>query len=378
MIQRHHMPAIHRLMAAAVCFFLSESASLAATEPPSSPAGASLTPLGTQPDWEKLASYARSTTESELRQALEAIYLEPSRYPVQWTIAPEGLKIQTGVPQKPEIVVPLARAGEPLTSPPRFWRRASELPALKNRPPLSDLHIAIDPGHIGGAYAVMEERFLSFAPGAAIHEGDLSLLTARILAERLKALGAYVTLVRQHAAPVTSKSPSDFRALAVNILRDAGFTAPADSYAGIQGEARLLTIQWQSEKLFYRVAEIHARADKVNTEIKPDVVLCLHYNAESWGDAAAPQFSEANHLHLLVNGCYSPAEIALQDTRFELFSRLLGRIHEEQIPLALELAGSLAASTGPPPYTYSTPNALPVAGSPYVYARNLLANRIYQ
>jgi hypothetical protein len=46
-------------------------------------------------------------------------------------------------------------------------------------------------------------------------------------------------------------------------------------------------VQWQSEKLFYRVSEIHARAKKVNNTIKPDLVLCLHYNAEAWGDATS-------------------------------------------------------------------------------------------
>jgi hypothetical protein len=224
----------------------------------------------------------------------------------------------------------------------------------------------------------MEERHLSFKPGEAIQEGDLSLLTARVLEERLRALGAYVTLVRQHPQPVTTKTPGDFRPLAAETLRQSGFTAPADSYAGIQGEARLLTLQWQSEKFFYRIAEIHARALRVNEEIKPDIVLCLHFNAESWGDATAPQYSPVNHLHLLVNGCYSPAELANQDTRFEMFHRLFSRTWEEEVPLAKTLAETLATSTGLPPYTYTTPNAQPIAGSPFVFARNLLANRLYQ
>ena len=38
-------------------------------------------------------------------------------------------------------------------------------------------------------------------------------------------------------------------------------------------EGELLTVQWQSEKLFYRVSEIHARAAKVNQQIRPDLVL---------------------------------------------------------------------------------------------------------
>lgn len=342
------------------------------------PAASQITPLGQVPDWSRLAAFAKTLTESEFTTTLRDIYLEPTRYPVPWIVGPDGVKIQTGTPDAPAVTVPFAGRSESKARPPRYWRHAAELPPLAGRPPLSDLHIAIDPGHIGGSFGVMEERHLSFQPGEAIQEGDLSLLTARVLEERLRALGAYVTLVRQHPQPVTTKTPGDFRPLAAETLRQAGFTAPADSYEGLRGEARLLTLQWQSEKFFYRIAEIHARAVRVNEEIRPDLVLCLHFNAESWGDATAPQYSPVNHLHLLINGCYSPAELASQDTRFEMFHRLFSRVWEEEIPLASTLADTLAASTGLPAYTYTTPNALPLQGSPYVFARNLLANRLYQ
>jgi hypothetical protein len=339
---------------------------------------AQTTPLGSPPDWNSLTTYARALSDADFTAALKSIYLEPTHYPTPWIIGPDGIKIQTGDPVNPTVTVPFASRIQAKTSPPRFWSRASELPPLADRPPLSDIHIAIDPGHIGGSYGVMEERHLSFKPGEAIQEGDLTLLTARILAARLKTLGAYVTLVRDQPNPVTKTKPSDHRLTAIEILKQSGFPNPIDSYQGIQGEAKLLTIQWQSEKFFYRVAEIHARADRVNQEIKPDLVLCLHFNAESWGDATAPQYSPVNHAHLLVNGCYSPAELANHDTRFEMFTRLFSRIHEEEIPLAKALATSLAASTGLPPYTYTTPNALPVPDSPYLFARNLLANRLYR
>ncbi|HRH98474.1 MAG TPA: hypothetical protein PLB55_21210, partial [Prosthecobacter sp.] len=133
----------------------------------------------------------------------------------------------------------------------------------------------------------------------------------------------------------------------------------------------------QSEKLFYRVSEIHARAEKVNNTIKPDIVLCLHFNAEAWGDATAPQFSPMNHMHVLVNGCYAPVELEQQDVRFEMFHRLFSRIHKEEIPLAEAVANGMRLATGLPAYVYTTPNARHVGTNSYVYARNLLANRLY-
>ncbi len=339
-----------------------------------------VTPLGEAPDWRQLLRHARRMTREEFSRCLEQLYLEKARFPVPWVVGPDAVVVQTGQPANPEIRIPFLRPGEQQTDPgpARYWRRPAEFPPRGERPPLSDVHIAIDPGHIGGPYATMEERFLSFQPGESIQEGDLTLVTAQVLEQRLKALGAYVTLVRQHAAPVTTKAPVDFRLPALETLRQAGFDRPLETYAGVTGEARLLTVQWQSEKLFYRVAEIHARAARVNQEIKPDLALCLHFNAESWGKATEPQPSPVNHLHLLVNGCYSPAELAHQDTRFEMLNRLFNRVHEEEIALAKPLAEALARTTGLPPYRYQTPNAREIPGSPYLYARNLLANRLYQ
>jgi hypothetical protein len=214
--------------------------------------------------------------------------------------------------------------------------------------------------------------------GEAIQEGDICLTIARVLAERLTALGAEVTLVRDRNEPVTPLRPEDLRLEATTLLKEAGIAQPAPTYEGLSGGAKAQTVQWQAEKLFYRVSEIHARADKVNTQIRPDLVVCLHLNAESWGDAEAPQFSPENHLHVLVNGCYAPVELEQADVRHEMFSRLFQRIHEEEIPLAGALGAALARTTGLPAYVYRTPNARRAGDSAYVYARNLLANRIYQ
>lgn len=336
-----------------------------------------LSALGVLPEWLKLQAFQQSMTRVEFETALRDVYGDGSSMPVPWKLESDGVTIQTGDAAHPEVRVGFANRSERPRSDSRFWRRAAELPPLKGRPPLSDVHIAIDPGHIGGVWGVMEERHLSFAPNEAIQEGTLTLITARVLAERLKALGAYVTLVREHEEPVTSLRPDQLTKEARQILADSGFQQPQETYNSSMGEEKILTVQWQSEKLFYRVSEIHARAAKVNNTIKPDVVLCLHYNAESWGDAKAPQFSPLNHLHVLVNGCYSSGELQQQDVRFEMFQRLFSRMHEEELPLASTVATALHDATGLTAYVYTTPNARRVGPSRFVYARNLLANRTY-
>jgi N-acetylmuramoyl-L-alanine amidase len=338
---------------------------------------AKLSPLGDSPDWSKLQAFAKTMTRAELEAALKEIYTDNSTMPAAWRIEGNALLIQTGDPAHPEARIELESISKPPSESTRPWHRVTELQPIKDRPVLSDLHIALDPGHIGGGYGRIEERFLSFQPNEFIQEGDLSLVTAQMLAERLKALGAYVTLVRENSEPVTKARPATLREAALKGLREAGFPDPKEGYDSLTGDAKLLTVQWQSEKLFYRVSEIHARGKKVNTQIKPDLVLCLHYNAEAWGNATSPQFSPQNHAHVLVNGCYSPAELEQADVRFEMFHRLFSRIHEEEIPLADAVADGLLKATGLPPYIYTTPNARRAGANPAVYARNLLANRLY-
>ncbi len=337
-----------------------------------------LSALGTTPNWSELEALAGSLTREEFQKVWQELYSEANALPPPFEITEEALLVPTGQDAKPKLKLPFRPAGQSGTPQASSWRRARDLPPLRGRPLLSDLHIALDPGHIGGSWAIMEERFLSFKMGESIREGDLSLLTAKILKDRLQALGAIVSLVRENNDPVTTRRPADLEKDAFQMLAEAGFPNPVPTYQGITGEAKLLTVQWQSEKLFYRVSEIHARGERVNKQIKPDLVVCLHFNAESWGDSTAPQFSPQNHLHVLVNGCYSNVELMQQDVRFEMLARLFGRVHEEELPLAKAIAESTARSTGLPAYVYTTPNARKLADNPYVYARNLLANRIYR
>lgn len=368
-------------LAASLAAWTGVFAQARAQEEPSAPDPvrfAKVSPLGQVPDWHKLYDFAKTLTRDEFQEAWKGVYAPENGLPPPFEVTSDALLIPTGDSVEPTFSVPFREASaEP---PPAyfFWRRASELPPLKGRPLLSDLHIALDPGHIGGDWAQMEERFLSFKPGEAVKEGDLSLLTAQVLSQRLQALGARVSLVRESNSPVTEQRPDDFAGMARSTLEEHGITDPKPSYAGLEGDARILTVQWQQEKLFYRVSEIHARARRVNADLQPDMVLCLHFNAEAWGPSAAPQFSPQNHLHVLVNGCYAPYELEQQDVRFEMLSRLFARVHEEEIPLASAVAEGMARATGLPAYVYTTPNARQAGSNPYVYARNLLANRLYQ
>ena len=183
--------------------------------------------------------------------------------------------------------------------------------------------------------------------------------------------------MRKQNEPVTTKRPADFTEISRQILRRAGIENPREDFAGPDDPTKDQTIRWQNEILFYRQSEIRERAELVNTKIKPDVVLCLHFNAEAWNDPKNPTLIDRNHLHILVNGSYLPAELEFDDVRFEMIHRLLSRVHEEEIALADKLAEAMARHTQLPAYQYTTENVAKVGATDYVYARNLLATRLY-
>jgi hypothetical protein len=207
-------------------------------------------------------------------------------------------------------------------------------------------------------------------------EGELTLEVARVLATRLRALGARVDLVRDATEPTTDLRPMDLTSQTRAMLADRGITHPPDIYAAGSDPQRLNSVLWNAENLFTR-ADIRARAVKVNAVLRPDLVLCLHFNAEAWGDENRPTLVNTNHMHALVNGCYQPDELALDDERFEMLLRLLGRNDAEELAAAAPVVAELANATGLPAYHYKGSNALPLGNNGYLWARNLLANRLY-
>jgi hypothetical protein len=80
-----------------------------------------------------------------------------------------------------------------------------------------------------------------------------------------------------------------------------------------------------------------------------------------------------------MNGSYLTQELEFDDERFEMIRRLLSRACDEELPLADTIATAMARETSLPAYQYPTDNyATHVGASGYVYARNLLATRLYR
>lgn len=335
-------------------------------------------PLADPPNWKALDKFQKTITHDEFEQALRGIYCTQGISEELIRIDPEVACILTDRDAQSWFTLRFAQNGTKPARVPRKWRPSSALPRPKKGGALSGVKIALDPGHIGGEWAKMEERWFKSGDAAPVEEGEMTLRVAKMLAERLRELGAIVSFVRDKAEPVTPFRPNDFRETARGILKAGGNENPPEEFEGPDDPLREQSVRWQSEILFYRASEIRERARLVNSKLRPDVVLCLHFNAEAWGDERNPELMDRNHLHLLVNGSYLPPELESDDVRFEMLQRLLSRTHEEEVKLADAAATAMAKRTNLPPYQYTKDVVRKVGTSGYVYARNLVATRVYQ
>jgi hypothetical protein len=339
---------------------------------------ANLSPLGQAPDWNELEKFQKTITREEFVRLLETVYCPRGYNPELIKIDQDRARILTKAGSQDYFVLQFAGTeadrvrlpgGSPMTGALKWGRKGK---------PLAGLHIAVDPGHLGGRWAKLEERWFQIGKKKAVQEGDMTLRVGKMLKPRLESLGAKVTLLRDKAEPITPFRPPDFDEIARKILEHNGITDPRENFAGPADPGKEETVAWQRELLFYRNSEIRHRASLVNDRLHPDLVICLHFNAEPWGDPAKPTLVEANHLHLLVNGAYLPNELELDDERCQMLQKLLSRAFPEELGLAESIAKTMANATGLPPYRYTTENVTPIGTTGYVFARNLMATRLYR
>jgi hypothetical protein len=341
----------------------------AASAPP--PPRRLLTPGSPPPDWSRLDPWQGKITDEQFSTLINDVITDGRLWSRHVEVTDAGAFIRMATPvdtaaeaSSPRYLLTFAATGTGDPAPAlRYWRRPEELPPLEDQSlPLSDLHIALDPGHIGGFWAQMEERYSKPGDRPAVKEGEITLRTAKILAPMLEKLGARVSLVRKDLSPLTPVRPEALMNDARASLAQNGKAATEDA------------VKREAERLFYRSSEIRARGALVNETLRPDLVVCLHYN----GDVKSGVFSTSNHLHIIAHGCIGDDEFRLDDQRLEGLLRLVQRVPEVEIPLCTAVARRMAEATELPAYTYTGSNARMVPGQPYVWMRNLLANRIYE
>ena len=323
-----------------------------------------LTPGAPPPDWSQLDAWQERITRAQFERLLRDVLSDGTSWfsHVEIQDAAAHLRTSTPRPDLPRYVLRFAKPDTVLSAGPRYWRRLEELPPLRDPArPLEGVHIALDPGHLGGVWSQMEQRHVQPGDAPPVKEGDITLRTARVLAPMLEALGARLSHVRTRPEPLTPLRPAQLMDAARASLEQDGKPTGGDA------------MQKEAERLFYRTAEIRARAALLNDKLRPDLVLHLHYNAEGIGSS----YASANHLHLLTHGSIGSGEASLDDQRLDGLLRLVQGIADTEIPLGIAVAKRMAEATGLPAYTYRS-GARMVPDQPYVWMRNLLASRVYR
>jgi N-acetylmuramoyl-L-alanine amidase len=332
--------------------------------------------------WFTLDPYQQTITRQEFEAKLHTLYDPFSAFTPFLDINDSRVVIYSSpndrrVPQFTLQFAPPSQAREPM----RWFRTPAEFRARPHPldKPLEGLRIAIDPGHIGGPWAEMEERSTRYRGSAPVREGDLNLITGRLLKDELTKLGANVFEDRDSTDPVTPYRPRDFMPEAREMLVERSSDAtrlrafPADKLNLLFG----YRVNELAEFLFFRCSEIVERGNRIRDNFVPDVTVTLYIDATP--GSGRGHLTDANQNIFFVHGAYTRAEMADPDMQRRCVYKMVEGSSDIEAEVATDIADTFAEKThlGPVKYGDSATTRLVVPGNGYVVARNLAANREY-
>jgi hypothetical protein len=195
------------------------------------------------------------------------------------------------------------------------------------------------------------------------------------LREELTSMGSVVFLARERAEPVLA-IPTDE---AVRAAEDLLQTRPS-RFAFQYREAALKPdnpekLRIAAGLLVTKNAETRARAERVRRNFSPDVTIVLQFDATP--GSSEGRLATANRNIFFVEGAYTKGELAEEEQRFRLLTKLLEGVAPTEAEVAAAIADRFRARTGYPPVLYgdSPTTRLVLPGNGYVVARNLAFNR---
>jgi N-acetylmuramoyl-L-alanine amidase len=238
--------------------------------------------------------------------------------------------------------------------------------------PLTGLHLALDPGHIGGAWAEWEGRHFRISEEDFwVREGELVLEVAQQIRARLISLGAEVTLLRESLQPINPKGFDYYLKRAA-----AEITLPTEVSLQEQLE-HVQAVRNRALRLAIIIGELAERARVVNQVIRPDALISLHINAAPWPKGPTLQLVDSDHAHVLIFGCLSEDELASPRQQAQLARKLMNGSPAIEARLGAALGTALAKATGLPPSDYNGRNAIRINTEvPHLWARNLMLLRL--
>jgi N-acetylmuramoyl-L-alanine amidase len=334
---------------------------------------AKITPLIEVPEWRLLEPFQESVSIPEFKDRINKIYSRDGKFYEYFVIDEKNLTGTLYSDKAHSVVLWTYRFAD---KDQKFFEKSFPLPKFNpsEEKPLEGLTIALDPGHIGGEWAKLEERFFKIKDNPPIMEAELNILTCRHLAKKLEEAGATVVWTKNDYEPVTSLRPIDLEPEAMMFMSHA-----SPKFATYPKAKLKKAVKYYSELLFYRTSEISARAHKINDELKPDLTLCVHFNAAPWGSASNPKLVNINRLVLFTHGAYEDDELEFDDQKYRLLWKLFENSSSFEIKMSQLIGDSMKKNWSEiPSENYGFSNSMfRVSDSNYVYARNLAANRMF-
>jgi N-acetylmuramoyl-L-alanine amidase len=349
-----------------------------------------LSPLAPTPDWSALQAYQKTISRDEFSRLVNNVYSVDGAFWKYADIDDKRVIVYSDI-GKSHPLLTLQFAPSESAAAPIPYHYQTKAPGTDPARPLKGIKIALDPGHIGGDWAKLEARYFKLGDDPSVEEAKLNLITCQRLAERLQADGADIIWAKHDYEPVTHLRPDDLHHEAIAALalpehasNTSGYTPsflfgiPLPHANHPTNQARIeARIDNEAALLFYRVAEIRARGDLVNKQ-HPDLTICVHYNADDWGDPDHPTLTGHSSLVIFTNGAYERSELAYDDYKYDMLRKLLDRTAvQEERGCALVGQSMLDTFKYPPDNYPAAYFAKRVTDVPSVYARDLLANRIY-
>jgi N-acetylmuramoyl-L-alanine amidase len=332
--------------------------------------------------WSTLNLYQKTMTREQFETSMQEIFdpYHGLQSFTEWNSNSLLIFEETGH-QKPAYTLNFAPSARELNPHPRLWRTPQEFARKKTPPtlPLQGLKIAIDPGHIGGKWGPLQNRSVLYPGLGRVQEGDMNIITAKILRQNLEKLGAEVFLTRENAEPVTNLEIDDFKEPArlriykkyPDLEKKYSHLLINDQYARL-GEK----LEFVTQFLFFRIGEIRSRAHKIRTLFQPDITIVLYINATL--SSGRGKTVGVNQNILFIHGCYTKEEAADPEQKVRMLYKVLDHGTETEQYVAERIANAFQRITGLPPVPYgNSKTSRQLSDNKYVVARNLAANREY-
>jgi N-acetylmuramoyl-L-alanine amidase len=186
---------------------------------------------------------------------------------------------------------------------------------------LIGLKIAIDPGHFGGKYALLEQRIIQLPaeesyPSVQFDEGTLTVLTAKILKQLLEKAESHVLLTKDKIGQ--GVYPQDF----FEWLKEFKLNP-----------SLLLSDIFRTD---YNPLDLLARVNKINN-FHPDLTIIIYYNAHQDPLLKEYKTTELNFNLVFVGGSFNKNELQNFRIRYEFLRLLLTSDFSNSVLLSKEI-----------------------------------------